>query len=108
MRYSRVHVSQALSAAREAGKDLDGLKVGDRETIIALERWGFLPIDQQATDAKVAEWYRANGLATLATDTPGDTPDRVPTSAALAAAEAAIEAARMALALARSVTGDAA
>lgn len=110
MSYPRVHVSQAFTAAREAGKDLTGLKVGDRETVIALERWGFLPLNQDATDARIADWYVKNGLATRRDDTPGDTPERVSgsTAAALAAAEAALEAARAALAVARSVAGDAA
>ena len=125
MRYARPHVRQALSAAREAGKPVDGLHVGDRETELVLERMGFLPVDVDAVDAKIAGWYAANGLAmrvdepvpvpSVPSDTPidtrGDTPGDTPgdtrgsssTIAALAAAEAAIEAARAAIAAARAM-----
>jgi|694.fasta_scaffold03440_41 hypothetical protein len=121
MRYARPHVRQALSAAREAGKPVDGLHVGDRETELVLERMGFLPVDVDAVDAKIAGWYAAQGLAMrvdepvpvspVPIDTRGDTPGDTPgdtrgsssTIAALAAAEAAIEAARAAIAAARAM-----
>lgn len=121
MRYARPHVRQALSAAREAGKPVDGLHVGDRETELVLERMGFLPVDVDAVDEKIAGWYAAQGLAMrvdepvmltdVPSDTPSDTRDDTPggpagsssTIAALAAAEAAIEAARAAIAAARAM-----
>lgn len=118
MPYARTHVRQALSAAREAGKPVDGLIAGDRETAIMLEKWGFLPIDQEATDRRIADWYAANGLAVKVADTPepvhdtprdtpepppadtpGDTPER--SRVALEAAEAALAAASAAIRLAR-------
>lgn len=123
MPYARTDVRTALHEAREAGKPVDGLIVGDRETALQLERWGFLPIDRDATDKRIADWYVSQGLAmrdgdtperasdTLSDtrgDTPGDTPGPSTTSAALAAAEAAIEAARAALAAARAMSGSAA
>lgn len=123
MQYSRTHVRQALSAAREAGRDVSGMPPERRETAVILERWGYLPINQEQVDERIAAWYVANGLATRADDTPGDTPE-VPaasaasvirvgssassTMAALVAAEAAIEAARLALAAARTMGGSAA
>lgn len=118
MPYARTDVRTALHAAREAGKPVDGLIVGDRETALTLERWGFLPVDQAATDKRIADWYVANGLAVKGgdtperasdtpRDTPGDTRGAAPgvstTSAALAAADAAIEAARAAIAAARAM-----
>ena len=126
MPYARTDVRTALHAAREAGKPCDGLIAGDRETALQLERWGFLPVNQEATDRRIQDWYIAQGLAvrngdtreatsdTLQAapeptreDTPGDTPGdmRRPSStiAALAAAEAAIEAARAAIAAARAM-----
>jgi hypothetical protein len=63
MPYARTDVRQALSVAREAGKPVDGLIAGDRETTIQLEKWGFLPVDREATDKRIADWYVANGLA---------------------------------------------
>lgn len=118
MPYARTDVRTALHAAREAGKPVDGLIVGDRETALTLERWGFLPVDHAATDKRIADWYVANGLAVKGGDTPervsdtprdmpgdtrGDTPGVSTTSAALAAADAAIEAARAAIAAARAM-----
>jgi hypothetical protein len=119
MAYPRAHVRQALSMAREAGKPVEGLMAGDRETAIMLEKWGFLPINQDAVDERIAAWYVKNGLAARvgdAPDTPVDTPERVPEEppervprvgaddAALAAAEAALQAAHAALRLARSLS----
>lgn len=104
MPYARTHVRQALLAAQEAGRDCTGLSVDKRETAILLEKWGFLPIDQNAADERVREWYISQGLATRASDTPADTPDRVSTSVALEAAEAALVAASAALRLARSLS----
>ena len=116
MRYSRVHVKQALDAAREDGRPVDFMKVGDRETEISLERMGYLPVDQAAIDQKVQDWYVAQGLAVridTPVDTPADTPEPVPEvvavrsggadEAALDAAEAALAAASAALRLARSM-----
>lgn len=116
MPYARTDVRTALHAAREAGKPVQGLIVGDRETALQLERWGFLPVDHAATDKRIADWYVANGLAVRGgdtpervSDTPRDTPDdspgRVPTLDVLAAAESALETARVALSLARSLAG---
>ena len=118
MPYARTDVRQALSAAREAGKPVDGLIAGDRETALQLERWGFLPIDTDAVDKRIQDWYVSQGLA-LREDTPkdtrGDTPDDTPddmpepirvrgtNSEALAAAEAALLAATAALRLAKSM-----
>jgi hypothetical protein len=111
MPYARPHVKQALVAAREAGRPVEGMFADDRETVIALERWGFLPIDQDATDRRVQDWYVSQGLAVRG-DAP-DTPETVPAgvspdtpgraSAALEAAEAALAAASAALRLARSM-----
>jgi hypothetical protein len=118
MAYQRTHVRQALSAAREAGKPVDGLIAGDRETALQLERWGFLPIDQDAMDKRVQDWYVSQGLALRLDDTreaasdtpsdtrgdtPADTPDDTPerSRVALDAAEAALAAATAALRLAR-------
>jgi len=114
MPYARTDVRQALSVAREAGKPVDGLIAGDRETTIQLERWGFLPVDREATDKRIADWYVANGLALKGGDTPeavsdtpqatpGDTRGVVPTLDVLAAAESALETARVALSIARSM-----
>ena len=138
MPYARTDVRTALHEAREAGKPVDGLIVGDRETALQLERWGFLPVNREATEKRIADWYVANGLAVRVDDTPdrvpdtphdtrGDTPGDTPgrtaaavasvipvvssassTMAALVAAEAAIEAARLALAAARTIGGSAA
>ena len=121
MPYARTDVRTALHAAREAGKPCDGLIAGDRETALQLERWGFLPVNQEATDKRIQDWYVSQGLAmresdtreaTLDTpqatpeptrgDTPGDTRG-VPTLDVLAAAESALETARVALSLARSL-----
>lgn len=115
MPYARTDVRQALSAAREAGKPVQGLNAGDRETTIQLERWGFLPVNQDALDKRVQDWYVSQGLATRAGDTPeatvdtrGYTPEDtrgVHTLEVLAAADSALETARVALALARSMAG---
>lgn len=124
MPYARTDVRTALHAAREAGKPVQGLIVGDRETALQLERWGFLPVDHAATDKRIADWYVANGLAVRGGDTPervsdtprdtpeptpgdtpGDTRGSVPTLDVLAAAESALETARVALSLARSLAG---
>ena len=106
MPYARTDVRQALSMAREAGKPVEGLNAGDRETTIQLERWGFLPVNRDALDKRVQDWYVSQGLATRAGDTPeatsdtrGDTPER--SAVALEAAEAALAAASAALRLAR-------
>jgi len=116
MPYARTDVRQALSAAREAGKPVQGLNAGDRETTIQLEKWGFLPVNQDALDKRIQDWYVSQGLATregdtrgATLDTPddarGDTPDRVVRpDAALDAAEAALQAAHAALRLARSLS----
>jgi hypothetical protein len=119
MPYPRTHVRQALSAAREAGRPVEGLKSDDRETTVLLEKWGYLPVDQDAADRRIADWYVSQGLAiregdTLADtpeptsdtrdDTRGDTPG-VHTLDVLAAAESALETARVALSLARSMAG---
>jgi hypothetical protein len=117
MPYARTDVRTALHAAREAGKPVEGLIAGDRETALQLERWGFLPVNQDATDRRVQDWYIAQGLAVRESDTPertsdtpqatpGDTPGDtrgVPTLDVLAAAESALETARVALSLARSL-----
>jgi hypothetical protein len=105
MGYSRPHIRQAAAAAREAGHVVDGF-AGDREMVLQLERWGFLPIDQDAVDQRIADWYVSQGLAVRA-DTPDtpepDTPDATPerSRVALEAAEAALAAAAAALRLAR-------
>lgn len=117
MRYSRVHVKQALNAAREDGRPVDFLRVGDRETELTLERMGYLPVDQAAIDQKVQDWYVAQGLALRGDtpiDTPADTPEPVPEGvpersggadgAALDAAEAALQAASAAIRLARQLS----
>ena len=111
MGYSRPHIRQAMTAAREAGKPVDGF-AGDRDMVLQLERWGYLPIDQDEVDKRVQDWYVANGLALREGDTPkADTPDTpqpdTPTASpersrvALEAAEAALAAASAALRLAR-------
>ena len=113
MGYSRPHIRQALAAAREAGRPVDGLIAGDRATTLQLERWGFLPIDVDAMDKRVQDWYISQGLAVRDSDTP-DTPDTpqprpvgvsedAPAEVALEAAEAALAAASAALRLARSI-----
>lgn len=110
MGYTRTHVRQAFLAAQDAGKDLSTLRIGDRETVLQLERWGFLPLDQSMYDKKIADWYVANGLARPADtpndtrdDAPRDTPDvpLLPHHAAFAAAEAALATAQACLELAR-------
>ena len=89
--------------------------VGDRETEITLERMGYLPIDQDAVDKRIQDWYVSQGLVLRAdtpVDTPKDTPEpksespKLPTGAstvALEAAEAALAAATAAMRLARSM-----
>lgn len=112
MPYARTQVRQALLAAKDAGKDCTGLSVDSRETPVMLEKWGFLPIDQDAVDERVRDWYVRNGLATPLSDTPkdapGDTRERGSTAAALEAAEAALVAASAALRLAKSLSSRAA
>lgn len=109
MRYEKNHVAQALSAAREAGIDTAGMKNGDRDTELTLERMGFLPIDSAAVDAKVADWYVRNGLARREGPPSNFTGDpSAATGAAVAAAEAALEAAAAALRLVRALGGEAA
>jgi hypothetical protein len=88
--------------------------------VIALERWNYLPIDQDAVDQRIADWYAANGLALrpakdTPSDTPGDTPEdtrdlvvdaeegSAPASVAIEAAEAALMAATAALRLAKAM-----
>jgi hypothetical protein len=128
MPYARTDVRTALHAAREAGKPCEGLIAGDRETALMLERWGYLPVNQEATEKRIQDWYISQGLAIRESDTPervsdtprdtrGDTPEptpeptpgdtrgRVPTLDVLAAAESALETARVALSLARSMAG---
>lgn len=120
MPYARTDIRTALHAAREAGKPCDGLIAGDRETALQLERWGFLPVNQEATDKRIQDWYISQGLAMRESDTPervsdtprdtpeptpGDTRGSVPTLEVLAAAESALETARVALSLARSMAG---
>ena len=118
MGYSRTHVKEALLQARRDGKPTEGLRADDRETVIQLERWNYLPVDQDAMDKRIQDWYVSQGLA-LREDTPkdtrGDTPDDTPddmpepirvrgtNSEALAAAEAALLAATAALRLAKSM-----
>lgn len=112
MAYSRPHIRQALAAAREAGKPVDGF-AEDREMVIALERWGFLPINQDDVDERIRAWYVKNGLARPADDTPADTPEAgpaavsvatgAPSSVAIEAAEAALVAATAALRLAKAM-----
>ena len=115
MGYSRAHVKEALQAARRDGKPLEALMVGDRETEITLERMGYLPIDQDAVDKRIQDWYVSQGLV-LRADTPVDTPKDTPepksespklpagaSTVALEAAEAALAAATAAMRLARSM-----
>lgn len=113
MRYPRAQVRTALRAATEAGKATAGLSVDLRETELALEKWGFLPLPGDTTvNERIADWYRAQGLA--ASD--GEQPKRKSAKsepavimsapggdAALLAAEAALAAAQAALAYARSM-----
>lgn len=118
MRYARTHVRQALAAAKEAGKATAGLSPELRETELALEKWGFLPLPGDTSiEDKVAEWYIAQGLAGPADGKPTrrkpTAPQPVimsapPNDAALVAAEAALSAAQAALAYARAVTPPAA
>jgi len=106
MGYSRPHIRQALAQAREDGRSVEGF-AGDRDTVLQLERWGYLPVNQDEVDRRIADWYVAQGLAIREGDTPDDTPERVsdtPASvAALDAAEAALAAASAALRLARTM-----
>lgn len=117
MGYSRTHVREALLTARRDNKPVEALKVGDRETEIQLERMGYLPIDQDAVDKRIQDWYVSQGLV-LRSDAPADAPINAPddtpgdapemsssstSSAALEAAEAALVAASAALRLARAM-----
>jgi hypothetical protein len=115
MSYSRPHIRQALAQAREEGKAVEGF-AGDRDTVLQLERWGYLPINQDDVDRRIADWYVSQGLAIRSGesqedtpgDTPGDTPERVTRlhspHVAIEAAEAALAAATAALRLARTMT----
>jgi hypothetical protein len=114
MGYSRPHIRQALAQAREEGRPIEGF-AGDRDTVLQLERWGYLPINQDEVDRRIADWYVSQGLAIregdavsdTPDDTPKDTPERVKgmhsPHAAIEAAEAALVAATAALKLARSM-----
>lgn len=110
MGYSRPHIRQALAQAREEGKPVEGF-AGDRDTVLQLERWGYLPINQDEVDRRIADWYVSQGLAIREGDTPADTPEDTPERvtrlgsphAAIEAAEAALAAATAALRLARSM-----
>ena len=118
MRYPTAQVKTALSAARGAGKNTAGMSPDLRETELALEKWGYLPLPGDTTiEEKVAEWYVAQGLATRADDKPrrqkavASEPaimSAAPNDAALLAAEAALAAAQAALAYARAMTSPAA
>ena len=123
MRYPTAQVRTALSAAKEAGKNTAGMSPDLRETELALEKWGYLPLPGDTTiEDKVAEWYVAQGLATPADDRPRrrkaakSEPEvqgavimsAPPNDAALLAAEAALAAAQAALAYARAMTSPAA
>jgi len=118
MRYPAAQVRTALSAAKEAGKNTAGMSPDLRETELALEKWGYLPLPGDTSiEDKVAEWYIAQGLASPADDKPrrrkAAAPEPVimsapPNDAALLAAEAALAAAQAALAYARSMTSPAA
>jgi hypothetical protein len=118
MAYTRAHVREALHQARRDGKPVEGLMAGDREATITLEKWGYLPIDQDAVDQRIADWYVAQGLAFRDGDTPENTPEDTPdrgqipeavplvipaSSVAIEAAEAALAAATAALRLAKSM-----
>ena len=114
MGYSRTHVKEALLQARRDGKPTEGLRADDRETVIQLERWNYLPVDQDAMDKRIQDWYVSQGLAfreDTPIDTRGDTRGDMPepirvrgtNSEALAAAEAALLAATAALRLAKSM-----
>lgn len=85
--------------------DVVGLKVGDDETELMLERAGLLPIDTDAVEAKVSDWYVRNGLASRDVVRRDSSEE---TAAALEAAEAALGAAAAALRLARRLGGEAA
>lgn len=109
MNYSRTDVREALLTARRDGKPLEALRVGDRETEIQLEKMGYLPVDRDAVDKRIQNWYIAQGLVMredAPVDTPGDTPGvsvGSTSTVALEAAEAALVAASAALRLARSM-----
>ena len=114
MGYSRTEVRTALKQAKAAGKDCQGLFVDARDTEITLEKWGFLPCDNERLDARVADWYVSQGLAVRSdgSDMPNvNTPVKndvevgvsQSTEAALVAAEAALSAAAAAFAFARQV-----
>ena len=119
MPYPRAQVRAALAKAREAGRVTSGMSPELRETELELERWGFLPLPGDShVDKRVADWYKAQGLA-LPAD--GGEPRRRASKpepsvimsapshdAALVAAEAALAAAQAALAYARSMTPPAA
>lgn len=114
MRYPRAQVRTALASAKEAGKATAGLSVDLRETELTLEKWGFLPLPGDTTiNERVADWYRAQGLAAPVEDGAPRVKQSKPQSpvimsaqgndAALIAAEAALAAAQAALAYARSI-----
>lgn len=106
MPYPKAQVRTALAEARKAGRVTDGMTPDLRDTELQLERWGFLPLQgDDATDKRVADWYRSQGLV-MVEDARPDAPPRAgepPSDAALLAAEAALAAAQAALALARSM-----
>ena len=120
MRYPTAQVRTALTAAKAAGKNTAGMSPDLRETELALESWGYLPLPGDTTiEEKVAEWYIAQGLAAPADDKPrrrkASAPAPAPmimsapsNDAALLAAEAALAAAQAALAYARAMTPPAA
>ena len=122
MRYPTAQVRTALTAAKAAGKNTAGMSPDLRETELALESWGYLPLPGDTTiEEKVAEWYIAQGLAAPADDKPrrrkASAPAPAPApmimsapsnDAALLAAEAALAAAQAALAYARAMTPPAA
>lgn len=111
MGYPRSEVREALGLARKAGQDCRGLHADAPDTAITLEKWGFLPIDMAAVDARVKEWYSSQGL--VSRDATESKPSQnvavvsqsvvSPTESAMAAAEAALVAAQAALTLARSM-----
>lgn len=128
MTYTRGEVRTALAKAKDAGADCLHMRADDRETVITLEKWGFLPLDPVKVNAKVADWYVAQGLAVRTVETgvggrataqsrakkSNDVSSHVAdndqphpkgiTDAAMSAAEAALTAAQAALAVARSAT----
>lgn len=114
MSYTRTEVRSALKQARDAGKDCAGLYPDALDTTITLERWGFLKTPNEKVDARIADWYVAQGLAVRESDSVMSDIKSEPrndvavgvsgsTEAALVAAEAALSAAQAAFAFARQV-----